>query len=180
MTSFSTIKKRFRELSSGDQEKLLKDIYSFSKDVRLFLENRLIGGTTIADEYTRQMERETVGKIYRTGIPGVPNGKTVNAIITKAKKFHVNIYTLMSIEQLAYRGFIEFLNEFGGGPESFDDQACKHLEAYLKLLQDGQITTEERTKRYQELKNYLLAKDNIFTDSLDGVYESATGISIGR
>ena len=86
----------------------------------------------------------------------------------------------MPLEQLAYRGFIEFLNEFGGGPESFDDQSCKHLEAYLQIVRDGQIDGEERARRYQELKTYLLAKNNMLTDSLDEAYESVTGISIGR
>ncbi|HEY4479558.1 MAG TPA: hypothetical protein VI981_04365 [Candidatus Paceibacterota bacterium] len=180
MTSFSTIKKQFRDLSLGGQDELLKDLYMFSKDVRLFLENRLLRGTTATDEYVRQMERETIKKVYRTGTPGIPNGKTVNSIIAKAKKSHVDIHALMTLEQLAYRGFIEFLNEFGGGPESFDDQSCKHLEAYLQIVRDGQIDGEERARRYQELKTYLLAKNNMLTDSLDEAYESVTGISIGR
>lgn len=178
--TFLNIKKRFRELTPQDQEKLLGDVYAFSEDVRLFMENRLCGSTKMYAEYIRQMERETINKVYRKGTPSVPNGKTVNAIIAKAKKSHVDIYTLIEIEQLAYRGFVEFLNEFGGGPESFEDQSCKHLEAYLKLLHHKQITSEERTQRHEDLKTYLLAKDNMITDSLDEVFVSITGMRIER
>ncbi|MBI3632714.1 MAG: hypothetical protein HY226_00315 [Candidatus Vogelbacteria bacterium] len=73
----------------------------------MFFENRLIGNSTAAYEYVNQVERETIKKIYKTGIPGTPNGKTINAIISKVKKSQVDIQTMMAIEQLAYRGFFD-------------------------------------------------------------------------
>jgi hypothetical protein len=179
MTPLSAIKKQFRNLSLREQEDLLKDIYGFSKDTQLFLKNRLLGNASAADEYIKQMEKETISKIYRS-TPRVPDGRKVSAIIAKAKKSHVDIHVLMTLEQLAYRGFIEFLNEFGGGPDSFDNQSCEHLEAYLQIVTNAEMTPEERTLHYHEVRSYLLAKDNMLTDSLDDAYESVTGIPMGR
>ncbi|MBI5787325.1 MAG: hypothetical protein HZA78_00520 [Candidatus Schekmanbacteria bacterium] len=178
MASFKEIKEKFDQLSPQGKEDLFKEIYSFSKEMKLFLENRLLGGKD--DVFITAMEKETIGKVYKKGIPGTPNGKVVNSIIAKARKSLVSTWTLIKLEHLAYRGFIEFLNEYGGGPESFDDMACKHLEAYLNLVKSESKDQEEKYKIFQEVKKYLLDKNNMYTDSLDDVFESATGISVNR
>ena len=126
------------------------------------------------------MEKETIGKIYKTEIPGTPNGVKVNSIISKAKKSGVSIWVLIKLEQLAYKGFIEFLNEFGDGPENFDEMATKHLENYLILIQGNIKDEKEKNDNFQEIKEYLLENKNMYTDQLDETFEKITGISIIR
>lgn len=73
------------------------------------------------------------------------------------KKAGTSLDTLLNLEQLAYRGFMEYLHEYGGGPESFDDQACRHLEAYLRLvlqIKDG----DEKDKLIEQLRLYIIKK----------------------
>lgn len=181
MANFLQIKKQFHNLSESERDSLLKSIYNFSRETHLLLEGLLLGNDTVAEEFIRQMERETIRKVYkRSGIPGTPNGRTINSIVTCARKSHVNLQTMMELEKLAYRGFIEFLNEYGGGPESFQWQGCGHLETYLRLANDKNITSEERYHIFQEVKKYLLKKDNMYTDDLDDVYREVTGIAVDR
>ena len=151
MSNFKQIKDKFNDLTSAGKEQLLKDAYNFSNDMKLFLENRFLGGQDNA--FINQIEKETIGKIYKDGIPGTPNGKKINEVVSKAKKSRANIWTVIKLEQLAYRGFIEFQNEFGGGPENFDDMACKHMEEYIKLIKQTVKDEKEREQIFNELKN---------------------------
>ena len=178
MKNFKKIKKKFNELPQQEKDNFLKDIYNFSKDTKLFLENRLLGGND--DVFIKAMEKETIDKVYKGGPPSVPNGVKVNSIIVKAKKSGVGIGALMKLEQLAYRGFIEFLNEYGGGPETFEEMADKHMENYLVLVR-GDIKDENKKNNiFQDVKGYLLEKNNMYTDSLDDIFEEITGMPVDR
>lgn len=176
MSNYKQIKDKFNDLTSTGKEQLLKDVYNFSSDMKLFLENRFLGGQD--NVFIKQMEKEIISKIYKYGIHGTPNGKEVNEIISKAKKSSADIWTIIKLEQLAYRGFIEFQNEFGGGPENFDDMACKHMEEYIKLIKQAVKDDKEREQIFNELKKYLKEKDNMYVDSLYDIFELATGIRI--
>ena len=179
MATFLKIRKHFEILSPDAQVALLKDLYNFSKDTRLFLEARLCGGDAW-QKYLDDMERETIGKVYKSGIPGTPNGRIITSIITRARKAGAGLHTLLELERFAYRGFIGSLNEFGGGPDSFDDQACNHLEAYLRLSKSSSISDEERQKIFTDMKDYLENKNNMYTDSIDTVFEEETGLKVSR
>ncbi len=178
MKNFKKIKGKFNQLSQKEKDNFLQDIYNFSKDTKLFLENRLLGGND--NVFIEAMEKETIGKVYKAGVPGTPNGVKVNSIISKAKKSGVGIGALMELEQLAYRGFIEFLNEYGGGQESFDEMSDRHLENYLILVRDNIKDENEKNNIFQEIKEYLLKKNNMYRDSLDDIFEEITGISVDR
>lgn len=95
MSNFTAIKKEFHKLSSKEQEALLRDMYTFSKDTRLFLEGKLLEGDTVAREFIREMERETIDKIYHRSTPVTPNGRVINSIISKARKASASVHTLM-------------------------------------------------------------------------------------
>lgn len=178
MKNFKKIKEKFNQLSPSEKDNFIQDIYNFSQDTKLFLENRLLGGNE--DVFIKAMEKETIGKVYKKGLPGTPNGVKVNSIIAKAKKSGVGIDALVKLEQLAYRGFIEYLNEYGGGPESFDEMADKHLENYLVLVRDNIKDANEKNNIFQDIKDYLLKKKNMYTDSLDNIYKEITGIAVDR
>ncbi len=179
MNNFNKIRKCFEGLGFDAQIALLKDLYLFSKDTRLFLEARLLGGDSW-QKYLDEMERETIGKVYKSGIPGTPNGRIITSIVTRARKVGAGLHTLMELERFAYRGFIESLNEFGGGPDSFDTQACNHLETYLRLLKDDRISDDKRQKAFTDVKLYLEQKNNMYTDSIDDIFEQETGLKVWR
>lgn len=178
MTNFKKVKEKFNQLSQKEKDNFLQDIYNFSKDTKLFLENRLFGGND--DVFIKAMQKETIGKVYRKGMPDTPSGVKVNSIIIKAKKSGVGIDTLIKLEQLAYRGFIEYLNEYGGGPDSFDEMSNKHLENYLILVRDNIKDEKERSDIFQKIKGYLSKKDNMYRDSLDDIFKEITGMSVDR
>lgn len=178
MSDFRRIQEKFNKLSASEKEALLKDAYLFSKDTKLFLEGRLPG--TGGAEFIRRMEKETIGKVYRKGTPGTPNGRIVNLIIARARKSNVNTMIMLELQKLAYRGFIEFLNEYGGGPENFDTMACEHLENYLSLAKFKIDDPAEQRKIFEEVEEYLNQKDNMPTDTLYDTYELMTGIKVHR
>ena len=86
----------------------------------------------------------------------------------------------MKLEQLAYRGFIEFLNEYGGGPKTYDYMASRHFENYLKLVKQNIAEEQEGTQIFTELQKYLKKKDNMYTDELDEIFEKETGMKVER
>src|SRR5438876_280061 len=98
MTKIADIVTLFHELPEEQQNKLIRDLYNYSTDIKLFLESRL-GLQADVSSLINQMERETIGKVYRKGIPGIPNGAKVNEIISKAKKAHVDIKALLKLEK---------------------------------------------------------------------------------
>ena len=48
------------------------------------------------------------------------------------------------------------------------------------LSKSDSISDEERLKIFTELKEYLEHKNNMYIDSLDGVFEEETGVKISR
>lgn len=176
--SFSELITIFFTLSRDKQKQILKQLYEFSKETKTLFSTSL-GFSEDPAIFIDQMERETIGKVYRKGAPKEPNGKTINQILTNAKKAGVSPDTMLKLEQLAYRGFMEFLHEYGGGPESFDGQACRHIENYLKLVLQVQDKSKKR-ELIEKLRSYIVKKDNMYTDDKDEVFESLTGISINR
>src|SRR5580700_9240861 len=92
--------KQFHELPKYDQDSLLRDLYSASIENKLLITNHLAGHADFSD-LIHKMERETLGKVYRKGVPGTPNGRAINQIITSANKARAPFEVLMQLEQLA-------------------------------------------------------------------------------
>lgn len=65
MSKFKQIKEKFNQLTPAGKEELFKDIYNFSRDMKIFLENRFLGGNDHI--FIEQIKKETIGKII-TGI----------------------------------------------------------------------------------------------------------------
>lgn len=176
MPTLKDIKAAFQALSENKKEELIRDVYEYSKEMKLFLESRLLGQEN-GEAFILEMEKETIGKVYRQrGNPQTPNGKTVQLIIARAKKERVSAGVMLELEKLAARGFIEYLNEYGGGPESFEGIAARHFEAYLKLAQEEDVET--RTRLFEEAGEYLRTKDNMLRDELDDIFVEVTGMRI--
>lgn len=176
--SFSKLSTIFFSLAKDKQEQIVKRLYDFSTETRTLLTTSL-GLKEDPQIFIDKLKRETIDRVYRRGSPKLPNGRMVNQLLTHAKKAGVSFNTLLELEQLAYRGFMEFLDEYGGGPESFDDQACKHLGNYLTLV----LQMKDKAKKdelIEQLRLYIIKKDNMYTDDKDETFESITGISVNR
>lgn len=173
---FNGIKEKFHQLSVKDKSVLLRDLYRMSPDTKALLENRLLGVVSNKQQYIDEMKRETIEKIYRKGVPGDPSGRAVNSIINRARKAGVDSGTMLVLEWLAYRGFQEYLHEFGGGPETFDQMACKHLESYLQLVRDVITDETEKRRRYAEVAKHVLDHDNMITDYAEDTFEGVVSV----
>lgn len=176
--SFSKLSTIFFSQPKNKQQFILKRLHDFSAETKTLLATSL-GFQEDPVIFIDRMQKETIGKVYRKGTPKEPNGKIVNQILNNAKKTGVSFDTLLHLEQLAYQGFMEFLHEYGGGPESFDDQACKHLEGYLKLVLQIQDKAR-KDELLEKLRQYILKKDNMYTNDKDQTFENVTGIPINR
>ncbi|HBE90817.1 MAG TPA: hypothetical protein DDW41_06435 [Candidatus Andersenbacteria bacterium] len=169
------VKEKFHQLTKEKQNDLLRDLYKISPDTKTFLESRLLGTASSQHQYIKEMERETIGKIYRKGIPGDISGRAVNSIVSRAWKAEVDLDTMLQLEWLAFRGFQEYLHQFGGGPETFEEMACKHLEAYLLLVRDGVKDKAEQQRRYAEAASHILRHDNMVTDYAEDTFDEIIG-----
>lgn len=175
-TKISAIKKSFHSLGRVSQDRLLSEIYSFSKEIRNLLESRLLHRVD-ESALIKEMEKETLDKVFHSPEPRLPNGKKVNSIIAKAKKLNASGGTIMDLERLAFEGFVEFLNEFGGGPESFEQMACDHLEKYLQLVKKIYTDEEDYLKQVDEIRRYIQKKNNMYVDGLWNIFETTTGLN---
>lgn len=72
------------------------------------------------------------------------------------------------------------MNEYGGGPDNFEDMAADHMKNYIKLTKSTTTDEAERNNLYLELRNYLLEKSNMCTDYLNEIFELNTGMKINR
>ncbi len=170
---------RFRQLDPAAQDQLLNDLYQYSKELKLVLAGKL-GLQPDFVSLVSAMERATIGKVYRKGIPGDLDHRQVVSIIRQAEAAGAPLAIRLQLEQLAYRGFIEFLNEFGGGPDEYDDYACEHLEAYLVLVRDRIDDPAEQQRCFAAVKAYLRKLNNMVTDYVDDIFDEVVGESVDR
>ena len=176
-TQLPSVRRAFHALNRTQQNHLLSEIYSHSQDMRQLLESRLlhvVDGKALIDA----MEKETLRKVFHSPIPRTPDGRKVRSIIARAKKLGAEDQTMLDLERLAFEGFVEFLNEYGGGPESFDEMACDHLETYLRLMKKIHVDEKRYIESIDVIRRYLRKKNNMITDFLYEVFEKETGTSV--
>lgn len=174
---FTNIKKAFHELDHKHQDQILRALHDSSKETRALLESRLLHAVD-TEELIQAMRKETLDKVFRRPIPQTPDGRKIRAIIAQAKMLGAGKRTRMELERLAFMGFVDFMNEYGGGPDSFDGMAYDHLEAYLELLRVTLKDKGEQDACLEEMRSYLQKKRNMFTDDLYALFEERTGLSI--
>ena len=115
--AFRQVFKAFSNFSPKQQEDFLRDLYNYSPDIRIFVESKL-GLQTDFQKYLVEMHRETIGKIYRKGMPGTPNGKIVNRIIMKAQRAEAPVGILLELEQVLNEEIRDELNTLKPSPEN--------------------------------------------------------------
>ena len=145
--------------------------------MKLFLDTRLIVGSKTKEKFIQQMKRATIDKINQLA-PGDISGREVNAIISKAKKAKVDIWTMLELEKIAYQGFISMMNEYGFWDERIEEMGCRHLGIYLSLLKTKVKDKEEQLKLIEEARNYLLSLNNMCVDYVYDTFEEVMGESV--
>ena len=173
-TKLLLVKHAFHACNQAQQNHLLSEIYNYSQEMREFLESRLLD-IVDDDALIVAMEKETLGKVFHRPIPQVPDGRKVRSILARAKRLKANDGIMMELERLAFEGFVEFLNEYGGGPESFDEMACDHLETYLQLTKRIFVDQEQYRNRIDGVRRYIQEKHNMITDFVYEVFEKEVG-----
>jgi len=174
MATLGEIKKAFFALSTKEQEALFKEIYGFSKDMKNFLSMRLLGD---GDEAFIKEIRQAAQSQTPLGYPKDIKVTQVNSILTKAKRSKVSADTLCQMEWIAFDGYMTYLNDYGGGPQSYENKVYDHLQNYLKLLFEIK-NPDEITKEFATLSIYLRRHTNMYYDHIWELYEEMTGRSV--
>jgi hypothetical protein len=168
LATLREIKEKFFSLSKKEQETILKEIYNFSKDVKEFMNVRLLGDGE--DKFIEEIKKATESSTS-TGRPKMIKVTKVNSILSKAKKSKVTKETLCDMQWYAFDGYVTFLNDYGGGPDSYENKAYEHFENYLRLLVE---ISDDKQKLEEELlgvENYLSQHQNMCNDHLWELYE---------
>jgi len=174
MATLREIKKEFFALSQKEQEQLIKEIYGFSKDIKSFLDMRLTGSGE--EKYIKEITKATESCTPK-GYPKDIKVKNVNSILTKAKKSKVSDKTLCEMEWIAFDGYMTFLNDYGGGPEIYEDKIYDHLNSYLLFLPKTLIDTEY-ANRLEFVSKYLRGHNNMYYDHIWELFEDVTGVDL--
>lgn len=176
MATYKDVKKVFFALSNTDQEQIFKEIYNFSKDVKEFLNTRL---TSDNDKYYIDEIEAATDYYTRSGIPKDLSVKKINSIISKAKKAKVGFLVLEEMEYIAFKGYMDFLNDFGGGPEIYEDKVYDHLKNYILLVLENNLKQDIDDKLYQ-VQNDLLKNTNMYYEHLWDLFEELTHINLRK
>jgi len=73
--------------------------------------------------------------------------------------------------ELVEGGYMTFLNDYGGGPESYEGKVYDHLKNYLLLLIDISDDKEELENELLGVEQYLSQHSNMYNDHLFELYE---------
>ena len=174
MATFRDVKKKFFTLNIKEQEQLLKEIYNFSKDMKQFLNTRLMHDS---EEVFIDEIRKATDYYTRSGIPKEMSPRKINSILTKAKKSKVTLNTLEKMELIAFKAYMNFLNNFGGGPEIYEDKVYDHLKNYLELIVNTASNNDIDTK-VDEIQTFLYANQNMYYDHIWELFHELTGMKV--
>jgi len=178
MSKSKQSKQKLKTLSKDELIKLVIDVAKLNPKNEMFIDRRI--GNPIDEEiFIKKMKKETFDKVFKMR-PESLNGRTINSIISDAKKIGVSIWTMAELESLAFKGCTDMMNEYGFDTDSLINMQLRHLEKYINLILHSIKDQEEKEKCKMELKKYIEEKDNMITDYMDEVFESLTDIQIER
>jgi len=174
MATFTEIKKKFFSLPQKEQELLLKEIYGLSKESKRFLDIRLSG----------ENEENFIEEITKATRYSTPNGypkdievRKVNSILSNAKKCKVDPKILEKMELIAFKGYMGYLNDYGGGPEIYENKVYYHLNNYLSLVIENHAV-ENQLEIFETMRSYLLENTNMYYDHIWGLFDDLSEMDI--
>ena len=158
------IKKKFFTLNEREQSALLSEIYRFSKETKVFLENRLLGADVKV--YLDELEKLTYDR-FAVIPPKWIDARKVNAIISSAKKAKVGQEQLMEIQIYVFKAYVSWIDMYGISDEAIEEKCAMHLEKSLSLLLDiYDMSKDKKHDIKDELLDIIDAHSNIYRDHL--------------
>ena len=108
-SNLKPVKEAFFDLNKREQSALIGEIYKFSKDMKLFLENRLLGVETKA--YFEELEAITYER-FGAIPPKWVDARKVNAVISKANKAKVGDFELFKLHLYVFEAYVVWIDMF--------------------------------------------------------------------
>ncbi|HID92101.1 TPA: hypothetical protein EYP45_03215 [Candidatus Peregrinibacteria bacterium] len=137
--------KKFWELSRGQQENFIDNIYGFSKDTKdifsIWLEKNE-GEEKVLKKLLLAVQKETSNKIGKSRKVKVSN---INNIIKNAKKYPLSNLSIITLYFEIWTNFLDFLLAVKWVPERYQKSCGKFVEDYFLEL-DNILDTEVRKK----------------------------------
>ena len=146
--------KKFWELSRGQQENFIDNIYGFSKDTKdifsVWLEKDENSGKNTGEEKVlarllTSVKKETSNKIGKSRKIKVSN---INTIIKNAKKYPVSNMSIITLYFEIWTHFLDFLLAVKWVPERYQKSCGKFIEEYFSELEN--ILDIEEKKKLQK------------------------------
>jgi len=125
------VKRAFFDLDEKEQSALIGDIYKFSKDLKTFLEHRLL--MVESKYYFDELEKITYDR-FATIPPKWVDARKVNAVISKAKKANVGDYELFKLHFYVFEAYVVWIDMYGMSDEPVENKCAMHLVKALELL----------------------------------------------
>jgi len=72
---------------------------------------------------------------------------------------------------------MNFLNDFGGGPDIYESKVYDHLENYLQLLLKNP-SNDNRDDKIVEIQYFLYQNQNMYYDHIWGLFKDLTGLEV--
>ena len=146
--------KKFWELSRGQQENFIENIYGFSKDTKdifsIWLEKNENSGKNEGEEKVLKklllaVQKETSNKIGKSRKVKVSN---INTIIKNAKKYPISNISIITLYFEIWTKFLDFLLAVKWVPERYQKSCGKFIEDYFSELEN--ILDIEEKKKLQK------------------------------
>jgi hypothetical protein len=131
------------------------------------------------EKFIEQIKKATESETAK-GAPKMIKVINVNSILNKAKKSNVKKDTLCTMEWHAFNGYMTFLNDYGGGPDSYENKAYDHLKNYLLLLIKSSNNKQNLEDELLGVENYLNQHNNMYNDHLWELFEDISAEHIHR
>jgi hypothetical protein len=174
--TFTSVKKKFFALSKKEQESVLKDAYNFSADTKKFWQGRFSDRENTGEEFLEKIEKIHI-KSHKIG--NDVDLKALRLVVNNAKKSYVTGWGMLEIYKLAYRGILDWANDYGYFPDNLENASSGYLEKYLQLIKSFISEKSEQDDRIFEEKKWIETRyNNIPTDYISHVFFDETGISL--
>ena len=131
------------------------------------------------EKFIEQIKKATESETAK-GAPKMIKVINVNSILNKAKKSNVKKDTLCTMEWHAFNGYMTFLNDYGGGPDSYENKAYDHLKNCLLLLIKSSNNKQNIEDELLGVENYINQHNNMYNDHLWELFEDISAEHIHR
>lgn len=163
-SNLKKVKEAFSGLSERELSALIGEVYNFSKDMKLFLENRLLGIETKA--YFEELEAITYER-FGAIPPKWVEARKVNAVISKAKKAKVGDFELFKLHMYVFEAYVVWIDMYGMSDEAVENKCAMHLEKALELLEKlPNISHNKKEQYYRGMVDIIDGHVNMYRDDL--------------